>query len=147
METHSSILAWRIPWTEQRGGLQSTGLQRVGQTHFRASDPEAGEFLRCSEHTGHTRETLVFDTCVSGRKERWCKPGVLASLAFPSLQFSVSNFTFGHLQNCLPWSLQSKGLSRVFSNTTVQKHQFFSTQPSSQSNSQPEKLLPPHPLL
>ena len=32
-------------------------------------------------------------------------------------------------------SLQSKGLSRVFSNTTVQKHQFFSTQPSLWSNS------------
>ena len=32
-------------------------------------------------------------------------------------------------------SLQSKGPSRVFSNTTVQKHQFFSAQPSSQSNS------------
>ena len=32
-------------------------------------------------------------------------------------------------------SLQSKGLSRVFSNTTVQKHQFFSTLPSLQSNS------------
>ena len=32
-------------------------------------------------------------------------------------------------------SLQSKGLSRVFSNTTVQKHQFFNTQLSSQSNS------------
>ena len=32
-------------------------------------------------------------------------------------------------------SLQSKGLSRVFSNTTVQKHQFFIAQPSSQSNS------------
>ena len=32
-------------------------------------------------------------------------------------------------------SLQSKGLSRVFSSTTVQKHQFFGTQPSSQSNS------------
>ena len=31
--------------------------------------------------------------------------------------------------------LQSKGLSRVFSNTTVQKHQFFGAQPSSQSNS------------
>ena len=36
----------------------------------------------------------------------------------------------------LGWiSLQSKGLSRVFSNTTVQKHQFFGTQLSSQSNS------------
>ena len=32
-------------------------------------------------------------------------------------------------------SLQSKGLSRIFSNNTVQKHQFFSAQPSSQSNS------------
>ena len=32
-------------------------------------------------------------------------------------------------------SLQSKGLSRVFSNTTVRKHQFFGAQPSSQSNS------------
>ena len=30
MATHSSILAWRIPWTEELGGLQSMGLQRVG---------------------------------------------------------------------------------------------------------------------
>ena len=30
LATHSSILAWRIPWTEEPGGLQSTGLQRVG---------------------------------------------------------------------------------------------------------------------
>ena len=37
---------------------------------------------------------------------------------------------------CTGWiSLQSKGLSRVFSNTTVQRHQFFGAQPSSQSNS------------
>ena len=28
--THSSILAWSIPWTEEPGGLQSTGSQRVG---------------------------------------------------------------------------------------------------------------------
>ena len=33
------------------------------------------------------------------------------------------------------WILQSRGLTRVFSNTTVQKHQFFGAQPSSQSNS------------
>ena len=30
MATHSSILAWRIPWTEEPGRLQSTGWQRVG---------------------------------------------------------------------------------------------------------------------
>ena len=30
MATHSSILAWRIPWTDVPGGLQSMGLQRAG---------------------------------------------------------------------------------------------------------------------
>ena len=30
MATHSSTLAWRIPWTEEPGGLQSMGWQRVG---------------------------------------------------------------------------------------------------------------------
>ena len=35
MAPHSSSLAWRIPWTEEPGGLRSTGLQRVG--HDRAT--------------------------------------------------------------------------------------------------------------
>ena len=30
MATHFGNLAWRIPWTEETGGLQSTGLQKVG---------------------------------------------------------------------------------------------------------------------
>ena len=30
LATHSSIPAWRIPWTEEPGGLQSMGLQRTG---------------------------------------------------------------------------------------------------------------------
>ena len=30
MATHSSVLAWRIPWTGESGGLQSMGSQRVG---------------------------------------------------------------------------------------------------------------------
>ena len=37
MATHSSILAWRIPWTEELGGLQSTGLKELDTTerlHF-----------------------------------------------------------------------------------------------------------------
>ena len=31
MAAHSSILAWEIPWMEEPGGLESIGLQRVGQ--------------------------------------------------------------------------------------------------------------------
>ena len=32
MATHSNVLAWEIPWTEEPGGLQSLGPQRVGHT-------------------------------------------------------------------------------------------------------------------
>ena len=40
MATHSSILVWEIPWTEEPGGLQSRGLQRVG--HNLATEQQQG---------------------------------------------------------------------------------------------------------
>ena len=56
-----------------------------------------------------------------------------------SFSFSIipSKVILGLISFRMDWliSLQSKGLSRVFSNTTVQKHQLFGTQPSSQTNS------------
>ena len=47
MAAHSSILAWEILWTEEPGGLQSTGLQRVGHmsmlhSQFSFEGPEWG---------------------------------------------------------------------------------------------------------
>ena len=80
-----------------------------------------------------------------------CPQSLPASKSFPMSQlFSWGGQSIGvsALASVLPmntqdWSplewtawisLQSKGLTRVFSNTTVQKHQFFGTQPSSQSN-------------
>ena len=52
-----------------------------------------------------------------------------------SFNISPSNEHSGLISLRMDWiSLQSKGLSRVFSNTTVQKHQFFGAQLSSQSN-------------
>ena len=82
----------------------------------------------------------------------FCPQSLPASESFPMSQlFSWGGQTIGvsALASFLPkntqgWSpsewtgwisLQSKGLSRVFSNTTVQKHQFFGAQPFSQSNS------------
>ena len=81
-----------------------------------------------------------------------CFQSFPASGSFPKSQFFASgdqSIRVSALASVLPmntqdwfplgwtaWiSLQSKGLSRVFSNTTVQKHQFFGTQLSSQSNS------------
>ena len=81
-----------------------------------------------------------------------CPQSLPASGSFPMSQLftwggqstgvsALASFLSKNTQDWSPlewtgWiSLQSKGLSRVFSNTTVQKHQFFGAQPSSQSNS------------
>ena len=42
MATHSSILAWGIPWAEESGGLPSMGLQRVG--HDRATNTSLSSY-------------------------------------------------------------------------------------------------------
>ena len=47
LATHSSILAWRIPWTEEAGGLQSMGSQRVA--HDRATKHTDTEALNAFE--------------------------------------------------------------------------------------------------
>ena len=63
----------------------------------------------------------------------WGDQGIGASVSASVLPMNIQGWF------CLGWtgliSLQSKGLSRVFSNTAVQKHQFFGTQLTSQSNS------------
>ena len=82
-----------------------------------------------------------------------CRPLLLLPPILPSIRVFSSestlcmrwpkywSFSFSIIpsKEILEWtgwiSLQSKGLSSVFSNTTVQKHQFFGAQPSSQSNS------------
>ena len=80
-----------------------------------------------------------------------CPQSLPASESFPMSQLfawddqstgvsALASFLLKNTQDWSPWewtgwiSLQSKGLSRLFSNTTVQKHQFFGTQFSSQSN-------------
>ena len=51
METHSSILAWRIPWSEEPGRLQSMGSQRVGH-NLSTNHPD---IAACSGRAGHRR--------------------------------------------------------------------------------------------
>ena len=89
---------------------------------------------------------------------RLCLPLLLLASIFPSIgvfsneltlynrwpkywnmSISPSNEYSGLISFRIDWliSLQSKGLSRVFSRTTIQKHQFFSAQPSLWSNSHP----------
>ena len=56
LATHFSILAWRIPWTEEPGGLQSMGSQRVGQTERLSTHAHPSslrnEVFRMKNHSG-----------------------------------------------------------------------------------------------
>ena len=141
MAPHSSILAWRILWTEEPGGLPSMGLQ---------SQTQLKQLSCCS--------CMSIESVIPSNHLNLCHPLLLSPSIFPSIRvfsnesalwirwpkywsfsfnISPSNDTQGW--SPLGWtgwiSLRSKGLSRVFSNTTVQKHRFFSAQLSLWSNS------------
>ena len=73
MATHSSILAWRIPWTEEPGGLQSVGPQRAG--HDIATEHRHQFFLE-GWFVLHLPQGLQGPTGLNERK-------LLASLATP----------------------------------------------------------------
>ena len=176
MATHSSILAWRIPWT-----VQSIGLQRVRHDwatctffHFHFS------FLLFShsavsnslQHSGLQDAKLPHPSRSPGACPNscplsgWCHPTISSSVilfysclqSFPASGSFLMCWLFASggqstgvsaSTSVLPMNIQdwsplgwtglisflSKELSRVFFNTTVQRHQFFSSQPSSQSNS------------
>ena len=47
MATHSSILAWEIPWTEEPGGLPSMGSQRVGHNLMTRQHQDQSELQVC----------------------------------------------------------------------------------------------------
>ena len=89
-------------------------------------------FCSCPQSFPASGSLLVSQFFTSGSQSTgvWALASVLPK---KSQGWSLSEWT--------GWiSLQSKGLSRVFSNTTVQKHQFFGTQLSSQSNSDSQSL-------
>ena len=66
MATHSRILAWRIPWTEEPGGLQSMGSQSVGQDQLTSATNPCTFFLSLLNKINQfqQREILVFLICL-----------------------------------------------------------------------------------
>ena len=69
MATHSSILAWKIPWTEEPGGLQSMGLQRVRRSWTSAqaacwwyrNSTLLGSHTHSCSGMGRTRKTISME--------------------------------------------------------------------------------------
>ena len=64
-KTHSSTLAWRIPWTEESGGLQSLGLQKVG--HDSVKSPPTAQVFMCLNYSVSMRPCKPIHVVASGR--------------------------------------------------------------------------------
>ena len=151
MANHSSILAWKIIWTKEPGRLQSSSVQFSHSVVFNCLQPQGLQHTRppCPLTTPRDAQTplswwhhpiISFVIPFSSHLQYFPASG-----PFPMRQFfaiggqsiGVSASTSVLPMNIQDWftlgltgwiSLQSKGLSRVFSNTTAQRHQFFSVQ-------------------
>ena len=187
MATHSSMLVWKIPWTEL-GRLQSVGLQRV--RHDWVTE-HAHAFLSqrfavivqllsrvrlfvtpwtvaCQDSLSFTiswRSLLKFMSTESVTLSNHlilCCPLLLLPSVFPSIgvfsnestllirwrkywcfTISPSNEYSGLISFRIDWFylLAVQGTHRVFSNTTIRKHQFFGAQPSLWSSCHIWRLL------
>ena len=60
MATHSNILAWRIPWTGEPGGLQSTGSQRVGHNRAHTRIPSIAGLMQGEEEKMEEVTDFIF---------------------------------------------------------------------------------------
>ena len=79
--THSSILAWRIPWMEELGGLQSTGHKESGTTeqlNFRLSFLALAIYNYCSLPLSMVSPSVISVTCDQPWSEnsKWESPGI-----------------------------------------------------------------------
>ena len=93
MTTHSNILAWRIPWTEEPGGLWSIGLQRVGDNWSNLAGTSVITVAIWTIHMLLLRSTS--HTVSQDYGPFWCQMQVLLSectdLVAPQLPWSYGN--------------------------------------------------------
>ena len=128
----SRVWLFATPWiaarqaslsiTNSQGSLRLTSIESV---------MPSSHLILCRPFSSCPQSLPASESLSMSQLFAWCgqSTGVSASASFPPKKSQ------GWSSEWTGWiSLQSKGLSRVFPNTTVQKHKFFGSQPSSQSN-------------
>ena len=81
MATQSSILAWRIPWTEEPGGLQSTGSQRVGHNWVTKHEERHKDKWLVLEYLKHNLQEYPPEA----ERRIWPWPFLIPKASFPTL--------------------------------------------------------------
>ena len=151
---HTWHWVWQICFIHQFSLVQSLNRVRLFVTPWIAACQASPSITNCRSSPRLISMESVSHPAISSSVIPFssCQESLSASGSFPMSQpftgggqsTGVSALTSVLPMNKQDWShlewtgwisLRSKGLSRVFSNTTVQKHQFFSAQLSSQSNS------------
>ena len=85
MATHSSILAWRIPWTEELGGLLSMGSQRAGHDWVTKQQPKSNQCDNfCVSLPLVGKQKVLINQIIVLGKEGFCAAGLSRSLGTES---------------------------------------------------------------
>ena len=158
---HSNVLRRQLFSSVQFSrSVVSDSSQPHGPQHARPPSPSPTPRVYSNSspfsqwcHPTISSSVIPFSSCLQSFPASGSFP-MSQSFAWGGQSIRVSDLTSVLPVNTQDWSplgrtglisLQSKGLSRVFSNTTVQKHQFFGAQPSSQSNSHIHTWSPEKP--
>jgi len=142
MAVHFSILAWRIPWTEESAGLQSVGCQTVGHdwnnltTHAHKDSPYAWRTMVTTFSSVQFSHSVVSDSATpwiaahqapcpsptpgvhsnSRPLSQWCHPAILSSVVpFSSCPQSLPASESFPMSQLFAWSGQSPGVSALAS--------------------------------
>ena len=155
MTAHSSVLAWEIPRTEEPGGMQSSSENSVVSWLFVTLWTAARQASLSFIISWSLLKLISIELVIPSNHLILCHPLLLPSISpsirvfsnelplhirwpeYCSFSFSISpsNKCSGLISFRIDCSFVSRGLSRVFSKTTVQKYQFFGVQSSLWSNS------------
>ena len=104
MAAHSGILAWRIPWTEEPGGLQSTGSQRVGHNQAQGTSTGAKAMRASKSCISRNSKVKVVSRLINGKSPHSDPVGLLSmqtvrvSVGFRRPLSEVADFTVSYVR-------------------------------------------------
>ena len=130
MATQSSILDWRIPWTEEPGGLQSTGLQRVrcdwsmhaciNHTHTSNKEHTSASDCQVLKFSPGTKQLIIRNIC--SRTSAIQSPGKASKISWPmSSKQKLTVLIAVRFTTCVTANIRDRHCFRVWGRLRVRR--------------------------